>query len=433
MLDRIINKFGIASFLFVSVIIVNMGNYSLHLLLGRYLGPEEFAAANIIATIVLVLSFIALSFQLTTAKYCSEIRTENREDEIEHFLSWMKRFSFYCSIICSIVLLAGVEYIKDFLHYTSSLPLIIIFLSIPIYFRLCVLRGYYQGVSSFKILAKTYLSEMVIRFSSTVILIFIGSVFYPDFVIEIISIGFLISFLSVVLFYNVKTKNNFPFKASLNYRKIALFLIIVASYELSRILVDNCDVVLVKHFFDNTASGLFAAMDLIGKVVFFATFTTVTLLFPKVIELKKKGKSHTHLFWSSLTIVAAFGLMLTGMTYLFDQAIIYILFGEQYLVVSPLLWQYCLASTIFSCANVFVYYHMSLDNFQPVWISLFIGTLQIVGIYLYHDSLQIIVHVQLILMTILLFALISYHNMKTGTRYKLIINLNEEKLGKQYS
>ena len=432
MLDRIINKFGIASFLFASIIIVNLGNYGLYLLLGRYLGPEEFAAANIIATIVLVLSFIALSFQLTTAKYCTEIHSEKKENEIATFLSWIKKFSFFCSVIISTVLLISIDIIQEFLHFSTALPLVIIFISIPVYFRLCVLRGYYQGVSSFKVLAFTYLTEMLTRLASTFILIYVGSIYFPNFVIETVSIGFLISFLIAILFYNVKSRSHKEVQSKQKYREVALFLLIVACYELSRILIDNCDVVLVKHFFDNTESGLFAAMDLIGKVVFFATFTVVTLLFPKVIELKKSGKSHAHLFWSSLTIVASFGLLLTSMTYFFDQAIIYVLFGKSYLVVSPLLWKYCLASTIFSCANVFVYYHMSLDNYLPVWISLFVGVLQIVCIYFYHDSIQIIINIQLILMTALLAALMSYHNLISETRYKLVIKVNE-KLGTQYS
>ena len=53
----------------LSVIIVNGGNYVYNLLLGRILGPELFADAALLITLLLVLSFVAMTFQLATAKF----------------------------------------------------------------------------------------------------------------------------------------------------------------------------------------------------------------------------------------------------------------------------------------------------------------------------------------------------------------------------
>jgi O-antigen/teichoic acid export membrane protein len=52
-----------------SVLVVNGGNYLYNLILGRLLGPEEFADAAVLITFLLVLSFVAMSFQLMTAKF----------------------------------------------------------------------------------------------------------------------------------------------------------------------------------------------------------------------------------------------------------------------------------------------------------------------------------------------------------------------------
>ena len=52
-----------------SVIIVNGGNYLYNLLLGRMLGPTLFADAALLITFLLVLSFVAMTFQLATAKF----------------------------------------------------------------------------------------------------------------------------------------------------------------------------------------------------------------------------------------------------------------------------------------------------------------------------------------------------------------------------
>ena len=53
----------------ISVLAVNGGNYLYNLILGRILGPAQFADAAVLITFLLVLSFIAMTFQLVTAKF----------------------------------------------------------------------------------------------------------------------------------------------------------------------------------------------------------------------------------------------------------------------------------------------------------------------------------------------------------------------------
>ena len=52
-----------------SVLLVNGGNYLYNLLLGRLLGPEVFADAALLVTLLLVVSFLGMTFQLATAKF----------------------------------------------------------------------------------------------------------------------------------------------------------------------------------------------------------------------------------------------------------------------------------------------------------------------------------------------------------------------------
>ena len=53
----------------LSAILVNGGNYLYNLILGRYLGPREFADASVLITFLLILSFAAMTFQLIAAKF----------------------------------------------------------------------------------------------------------------------------------------------------------------------------------------------------------------------------------------------------------------------------------------------------------------------------------------------------------------------------
>jgi len=57
----------------LSVIIVNGGNYLFNLLLGRMLGPVKFSDAAVLITLLLIFSFIGMTFQLVTAKFSASL------------------------------------------------------------------------------------------------------------------------------------------------------------------------------------------------------------------------------------------------------------------------------------------------------------------------------------------------------------------------
>lgn len=406
-------KLGDGGFLFLSTLVVNIGNYGLNLLLGRFLGPSEFAAANILATLVLVLSFVALGFQLATAKFVAEYQAEQQYEKQTAFLSWMKKLALIFSVSLSFLLILCQDAISAYLNFESSTPLLILFVAIPLYIDMSVSRGHFQGSNHFKKLAHTYIAEMLARLVTTVALVYICLQYQQSWVIEGIAIGFIAAFSFAAYFGRTPISLYFKNSNFAHSRQVFVFLGVVAMYEFSQIIINNSDVLLVKHFFLNKEAGLYASLALIGRVVFFATWTIVTLLFPKVIEKEKKGESHIQLFWSSVAVVAMFGLLIIMACYFLDTFIVSILFGNAYITTAPLLWKYAVATTLFSCANVFVYYHMSLENYTPVIISLIIGVCQIIGIYFLHQSMEEIILVQIVLMASMFIAMVIYQRSYT--------------------
>jgi len=411
-----------ASFLFISTIIVNAGNYGINLVLGRVLGPAEFAEASILATAVLMLSFIAVGFQLTSAKYSATYQAEENKGKLYTLVNWLSRRSFDLGIGLCIILLLAVYPIKEFLQFKSVVPLVLVIICIPIYLHLSVSRGLLQGIEKFRNLAFTYISEMAARLLVTFILVFIVIKIQGGWTSEAIAIGFLVSF--VVTYFVSKQKKKTTLK-SLPKEDLSLiykFVFVIGIYEFSQILINNSDIILVKHYFENEEAGLYAALALIGRVVFFATWTIVTLLFPKVIQKEKKGEKHSHLFWGSLLIVGGIGCAIILACLLMDELIINILFGSAYLSVSPLLWKYAVATTLFACANVFAYYYMSLNKYFPVALSVLAGISQVGLIAVFHNSIEQIIMVQIALMGALLLAMISYHFFSSLVKHRSVID-----------
>ncbi len=385
-LKDISNTLDDGAILFAATFLVNVGNYGLNLCLGRWLGPEGFSEANMIATIVMVLSFAAMGIQLTVAKLAAE-------GKLDILVLLKKRLTQVAFAITVLLLLASYS-ISGFLQFSDSTALVILFMGIPFYFLLSFSRGYYQGLTAFKSLALTYLIEMIVRVVATISLLYLfqgmgwGS--------EIVSIGFFLSFV----FTMVGKKITLPSVDVTQHRLASVlpFLGVIAMYELSQIMINNSDVVLVKHFFSAHEAGLYASMALLGRAVFFATWTVVTILFPKVIEREKNGKPHGVLFFAALLVVGVIGTVMVAACYWWGEDFMRIAFGADYDSVSSYLWIYALLTSLFACANVFVYYNLSLKKYGQVYVSLLFGLAQIILIYFFHESLIQVLTIQLFLM-----------------------------------
>jgi O-antigen/teichoic acid export membrane protein len=397
------------AFLFISTILVNAGNYAINLILGRVLGPDHFAEISVIATGVLMLSFFAVGLQLTVAKYSATYFAEDNETKLHAFIKWISNKSFLYSAILSIALIMLSWQLQSFFHFSSVLPFIIVLIGIPLYFDFSLSRGLMQGTNQFKKLAMTYLIEMVVRLLFTFLFVITALRLADNWITEAVSVGFLFSFIATYIYGKrdlIKESMSFP---SVDITTIRNFALIIGAYELSQIMINNSDIMLVKHFFINSEAGLYAALALIGRVVFFATWTIVTLLFPKVIQKEKKGEKHAHLFWGALGIVAFIGLSIIVTCFFMGDLIISILFGSGFSTAAPLLWKYACATTLFASANVFAYYYMSLNKYTPVVISVIAGISQIVLLMNYHNTLDQVIGVQIALMSLLFAVMTIYH------------------------
>ena len=406
------------SFLFIAMILVNAGNYMINLVLGRFLGPEAFAEASVIATIVLMLSFIAVGIQLASAKFSA---SENEALLRNKTTNWLKDKVTKASLILSLSMLVLCPWIQQYLHFDSMIPLVVIALGLPLFFNLSVKRGWLQGTDQFSRLAWTYVLEMFLRVIVTFAAIVAALYLFDSYTTLAVSVGFLASFLVAFFFKLEKAEAKV---SKIQKTSIIKFIGIIGLYELSQIVINNSDVIMTKHFFDAKEAGLYAAIALIGRVVYFGTWTIVTLLFPKVIQRERDGLPHSRLFWNALAIVGGIGSLIVAGCFIFPELIINILFGSEYIIAADLLWIYAVSTTLFACANVFAYYHLSLNNYLPVAITMIAGFLQLFLINLYHDSLLQIIQVQLILMGMLLIVMTFYHiiNSQLKTKNKIALS-----------
>lgn len=385
----------------LSVLVVNGGNYLYNLILGRLLGPEQFADAAVLITFLLVLSFVAMTFQLVTAKFSALFE----EKMFINFISKVYKNALVVGVLLGILIIVFANQLKLVFNTTTSSMFVIFGLGVPLYFLMSVNRGIFQGKKEFKFLSITYQGEMISRFVITIGFILLFNIQSS----VVISIGILISFVFGLLPFK---KEYISLKKTVldttQTKEIRSFFILTAFYELTQIIINNSDILLVKHYFESYEAGLYASLALIGRIVYFIAWMFVMLLLPTVVQLNKEGKETSHILFKYVGYVAAIALVIVIGCAIFPETAITLLFGKSYLPMAPLLWKYAIATGMFAVSNIFAYYYLSLNKYIPVIISGVFGILQMVLVVFFHDNLEQVVHMQIIAMVLLLIIQIGF-------------------------
>jgi O-antigen/teichoic acid export membrane protein len=122
-------------------------------------------------------------------------------------------------------------------------------------------------------------------------------------------------------------------------------------------------VLLAKHFLPGNDPGLYSAMSLLGKILFFGTISISAVMFPRVAALHADGKSALRIVDLSLALVAAGGSVIVAFYWLFPHFTITLLLRRQeYQGIAPYLGTFALAMLGLAIANVLVYYFVAVHR-----------------------------------------------------------------------
>lgn len=395
--------------LLVSTTIVNLGNYLFNLIMGRWLGPAAFADVSLLVTLFLVVTLVTSTLQTVAARYSAIYQAGGHIDALSGLRAWSVRWAWLIGIGCAVVMAGGAVYWQQFFNTQSPWPFVILGIGVPIYFAQGADRGVLQGMMRFGTLALSYQAEMWARLALGIALVAAG--FAVNGAVAALTLSFVATWLVAR-----SVRRHLPAGMRLTAeqsRSALLYAAPVGVALLGQILINNSDVLLVKHYFAPGEAGQYAALALIGRIVFFATWSVVMVLLPSVAQREEQGLPHRHLLWLALGLVGAASIAVVGACFFWGTWVMQLLFGDQYLAVAPLLWPYALATTLFALANVFITYDLSLGRRSGSVFALGAGCLQIAGIMRFHASLVQVVTVQIAVMLALV-AVLGVQALWTG-------------------
>ncbi len=389
----------------ISALVVNIGNYGYNLVLGRMLGPVLFAEASLIVTMLLMMSFLAMTLQLAVAKF-EAAYDSGKSTTIRQFIL---NGSIGLGVAIGIIIWLLAPMIASLFQSTDVMMFRLFSICVPLYLVMSVRRGVSQGRNDFIGLSISYQAEMWGRLILTIGILLLTPVSTGTAVVLGIIVSLALGMLPSLRLDNIEM----PSLSQYEKRSVLSFMLVTGLYEVSQIAINNTDILMVKHWFDAESAGFYSALALIGRAVYYVAWMFIMLLLPKVVKMHKNGENTQQLLASYVRYTVLLCGVIITLSYLIPQFIVISLFGHSYLAIADHLWIYAMATSMFALSNIYTYYALSLERYIPTVITIVFGCLQIGLIILYHQSLLQVVIMQLIAMTALLASQLSYYYFST--------------------
>jgi O-antigen/teichoic acid export membrane protein len=371
-------------------------NLVYNIFVARFLGPQGFGQATAVYTILTLISAVTLSFQIVAAKLVAQQSTP--EGKAPVYLGF-HRCAWVCGVLIALILLLFQKAIAAYLNLPGSSLVALLAIGAAFYVPLGCRRGFIQGTYSFRQLATNLVVEGLFRLVGSVFAILLG--LGVEGVIAANTAAVIVAYFTSPLKRTAWVSS--PLRFSHALRETSQALVFLSG----QVLINNCDIVLVKHFFFAKEAGLYAAVAMVGRVIFAFSSAVVNSMFPLVAGTRDEERRNLRVIATSLLLVLVAGSVLALGLGFAPARVWTALFGSGFEIVGKynlpyLLALYAVTTIVFSLSVVIIAFEMSYKIANTSWVQLAFSVLVIVAICRFHSSLREVVLVQLILMVALL-------------------------------
>lgn len=369
-------------------------NLAYNIAVARFLGPTGFGHATAVYTLLTLISAVTLSFQIVSAKVVAQQSSlEGKSAVYRRF----ERSAWASGILVALLLLLFQTQISDYLNLPSSILVVLLAVGVAFYVPLGTRRGYIQGAYGFRRLAINLVVEGLARLGGSLLLIELGYGVRGVIAANAAAVALAYFAAASKLAPAAPSDVRLPHAFHEALQAIVFFV--------GQVLINNCDIVLVKHFFPPTSAGLYAAVALVGRVIFAFSSAVVNSMFPIVAGTREKERKGHGVLATSLLLVAAIGSVLALGLRVAPAGIWTTFFGPQFAIAGKyslpyLLGLYAITTVIYSLSVVIIAYEMAY-KISNTWVQLAFSGVVVAGICRFHSSLQQVIWVQLFLMVVL--------------------------------
>ena len=376
--------------------LVSAINLIYNIVLARALGATGFGQAVSVYTLLMLLSAVTLSFQFVCSKFVAKNTSLAAKAAVYAVLH---RRSWQAGALVGITLGVASPAVSRFLNLSDPMLIIILAVGTAFYIPLGVRRGLLQGMYDFRRLSVNFILEVVVKLGATVALLSLGLGVKGVIVAVTASVVGAYLFAGPSPELKITPQPGLPASFFEGLQAIVFFV--------GQVVINNVDILLVKHFYPPAEAGLYAAVAVVGRVVYMSSWAVVSSMFPVSAGVERpEPYRRTVVVTPLLLVLLIAALSLVGL-WLLPNVVWRGLFGAGFRLSAqngysslPLL--YVAATSVYCLSVVLITYEMSRKIGSTGWLQLAFSGAIAVGIYWFHSSLHQVIMVQLVLMLLLL-------------------------------
>ena len=383
--------------LLLSTGLVSATNLLYNIAIARGLGAEGFGHATAIYTLLMLLSAVTLAFQLV----CSKFVAKNTEFPAKWAIYQdLLRRSWQIGAALGALLVLSSSAIASYLNLPTARDIVLLGVGTAVYIPLGVRRGMLQGLYDFRRLAVNFVLEVLVKFGGALLVLHYE--WGVTGVIASVVASIVIAYATALPNKHVHADLSGGIPASFREGMQAIVFFV------GQVIISNLDILLVKHYFPAAVAGLYAAVALVGRVVYMFSWSVISSMFP-ISAASAHRQASRELLKSAIALVTAMTTAFTLAAWLAPVTLWKAILGARFVETvhasfSSLLASYSAMTSIYSIAVVLLTYEMSRRIVNATWVQLGFSALLPIGISLFHSSLQQVILVQLLLMLGLLLA-----------------------------
>jgi O-antigen/teichoic acid export membrane protein len=316
-----------------ATLVASIANYTSNLALGRRLDADQFADAALVVSGLLLLSAVAVGLQLTVARAIAAGGGAAAARRIE-------QRALVVGASIGLAMSALSPLIASRFNMDSPVPLIVLAAGVPVFFSMAIRRGVLQASHRFGRIAISQIAEPMARLAVTVAALSLG-------------LGATSAALGLVAAFAVGWVAASPGPGRLDIgssgrvQRSALGATVLLL--VGQVVIANGDLWVVAALIPSDA-GSYAAVALVGRLVYIAGWSIVTVVFPSLVS--GSGTANGNLLIRAVAAAATVGTALTVGAFVAGDRLIGLMVGDGYVGAGELLGPYALATTLFVVANL---------------------------------------------------------------------------------
>lgn len=378
---------------FISTALSNVFALLYQLYLVRRIEPVDYGLLNSFIAFVNIVLIFANSFQTALTNFISKFFGLMQFDKIRYFLRRLTKQILIFSIIFLLLVIFSSKNIANFLKTQSILPVIITAFILLSAFLFSIPQGALTGIQEFLKLAINVNFNSCSRLIIGILLVAFG------FGINGALSGFMISNILTMFLSYAQIKKYFK-KSSveqssvkIDFKEFYKYFFPVTVTLVCFMIMTNIDVILVRHYFVDLEAGHYSIAQLVGKIVLFFPMAINVVMFPQISSLHAQNQETSHILKKGIYITLLLCAIVSSVIFIFPSFVLKFIAGKIYIDCLDLIKIFAISMSLFSFVNLFLYYHLSKNEWKFIYPLIGLVILEIILINLFHNSLRQVLYV----------------------------------------